>query len=292
MEKWDPYKPTGVVENSVNILDCLNWTIQPPLGLIQGEYFREECDFAPHFPGDSGYHGILEVVRNNGKLVHVEFNELTAPSYYKRLYQNASKRRGSFCFYQATKERTAHSLAVLDNGITAVEKQMLQGNRLTGDFDLVSGASNSVKRGFLPMAKKIAALLEEGSPRYYYGAAKRLGNGVTPRLEVVTYKGKIERVLYDEIFADIPDDIENEKWKPYYRQSKRFCLEYESSYPDGFNTMFDLLEKHVLLTQDLMSIEGLPWSKSSETIKRNEEYDHYLELALQIKNALRYETAL
>ena len=287
MDKWNTKKPLGVEENSVNVLDRLDWTVQPPMGLIRGKYFREECDFAPHFPGDSGYHGILEVVQYNDKLVHVEFNEITSSSYYLRRYQNVSKRRSSYCFYQATKERTAHSLVVLNNGIVALEKQMIKENRLTGDFDLVSGASNSVKRAFLPLAKKINSLLMEGSSRYYYGIAKSLGDGVTARLEVVTYHGNIERVLYDEIFADDPAEITNEKWKKYYRQSKRFCLDYESSYPDGFNSIFDLLEKRVILTQDLLNVEGLPWSESNGTVKRNEEYDHYLDLAKQIVNVMQ-----
>lgn len=283
MSDWNPKKPVGQVEQNVDVLDRLSWTIQPPLGLIKGHYFREEMDFAPHFAGDSGYHGILEVVTDGNQILHVEFNELVAPSYYKRLYQNASKRRGSFCFYQATKARTAQTLVVLNNGISAVENQMLRENRLTGEFDLVTGASNSVKRGMLPLAKKIDSLLGSKSDYRYYGFAKKLDSGITPRLEVVTRFGTIQRVLYDEIFADHPEEIEETKWKLYYRQSKRFCLEYESSYPDGFNTMFDLLEKRVLLTQELLSIDGLPWTADSEIRPKNVEWDRYLELAAIIK---------
>ena len=130
---WTGKKPAGV-EKTVNVLDKLSWTVQPPLGLICGDYFRVENNFAPHHALDRGYHGILEVVEKDGKLLHIEFNEINSPSYYNRYYQNASKRRSDYCFFQATKERTAQSLKVLDNGFTAVEQQMLRENRLTGDF--------------------------------------------------------------------------------------------------------------------------------------------------------------
>ena len=139
---WTGKKPAGV-EKTVNVLDKLSWTVQPPLGLICGDYFRVENNFAPHHALDRGYHGILEVVEKDGKLLHIEFNEINSPSYYNRYYQNASKRRSDYCFFQATKERTAQSLKVLDNGFTAVEQQMLRENRLTGDFDLAPLLSSS-----------------------------------------------------------------------------------------------------------------------------------------------------
>ena len=50
---------------------------------------------------------------------------------------------------QATKERTAKSGVVLVNGLTHLEEQMIAENRLTGEFDLLRGASNSIKRSML-----------------------------------------------------------------------------------------------------------------------------------------------
>ena len=55
-------------EKSVDVLGRLFWTVQPPMGLVKGDYYRAENWFAPHFPGDKGYHGILEVVRRDGTL--------------------------------------------------------------------------------------------------------------------------------------------------------------------------------------------------------------------------------
>lgn len=284
-QPWTGKKPVNQIEKSVDVLSQLSWTVQPPLGLISGDYYREENDFAPHFAADRGYHGILEAVCREGKLVHVEFNELCSPAYYARIYQNASKRRSDYCFYQATKERTAQSLKVLDNGFTDVERQMLAENRLVGDFDLTAGASNSVKRSLLPLAAKINAMLSQPNAKRYYGYAEKLAGGITARLEVVVESGRILRCFYDEIFADTPEEIENPRLKQYYRQSKQHCLQYESDYPDGFNTLFGLLEQRVLLTQNLLDISGLPWAQDSEKRKHNGEFDTYLRLANIIRDA-------
>ena len=147
-------------EKSVDVLDRLFWTVQPPMGLVKGDYYRAENWFAPHFPGDKGYHGILEVVRRDGTLQMVEFNEINNPTYYIRRYQGVSKRLSDYGFLQATKERTAKSGVVLVNGLTHLEEQMVAENRLTGEFDLLTGASNSIKRSMLPLAEEIAGLVE------------------------------------------------------------------------------------------------------------------------------------
>lgn len=288
---WTGKKPAGV-EKTVNVLDKLSWTVQPPLGLICGDYFRVENNFAPHHALDRGYHGILEVVEKDGKLLHIEFNEINSPSYYNRYYQNASKRRSDYCFFQATKERTARSLKVLDNGFTAVEQQMLRENRLTGDFDLVTGASNSVKRSLLPLAAQVEALRTQPRTMYYYGYAEKLPGGLTARLQVVFQNGRIVRCFFDEIFADTPEEIDDPALKKYYRQSKYDSITYESPYPDGFNALSDLLQNHVLATQDLLDLTGLPWTKDTDTRKRNVEWDHYLRLAQVIAEAARKDGRL
>lgn len=288
---WTGKKPVGI-EKSVDVLDQLSWSVQPPLGLLQGDYYRAENFFAPHYATDPGYHGILEAVRAEGKLVHVEFSEFTSPAYYKRLYQNVSKRRSDYCFFQATKERTAQTLKVLDNGFTAVESQMLQENRLTGEFDLVTGASNSVKRSLLPLAAQIDAMFTQPNTKYYYGYAEALGGGVTGRLQVVLDKGRIVRCFYDEIFADTPEEIDDPALKKYYRQSKYESITYESPYPDGFNVLSDLLQQRVLLTQNLTDLTGLPWTADTEARPHNPIWDNYLRLAEVICQAARKDGRL
>src|SRR5690606_12990105 len=49
----------------------LEWTVQPTLGTIKGDYHRIEERFR------QGHLGTLEVVKNDGEIVHVEFNETT-----------------------------------------------------------------------------------------------------------------------------------------------------------------------------------------------------------------------
>lgn len=283
---WTGKKPEGI-EKTVNVLDKLHWTVQPPMGMIKGEYLCAENYFAKHHAMDEGYHGLLEVVQQNGRLVHVEFTEYASPFYYKRLYQGASKRRSDYCFFQATKERTAQTLKVLDNGFTAVENQMVSENRLTGEFQLITGASNSVKRSLLLLAGQIDLLRGLPNSKYYYGFAAKLVQGITSRLQVVIDNGRFVRCFFDEIFADYPEEIPDEKLKKYYRQSKYESVTYESEYPDGFNVMSDLLQKRVILTQTLTDISGLPWTLDTEKRKHDPEWDRYLELAGIIENEAR-----
>lgn len=248
-------------EKTVSILNSLSWSIQPRLGLIKGEYYREEGWFTPH-PGDSrDFFGVLEAVTENERLQMVEFNEFNAPTYYIRKYQNASKRYSDYAFLQASRERTAATHVVLINGMTYVEEQMLRENRLGGEFDLLTGASNSIRESMLVLAEKISERLNKPSGQYYYGYAQPVEPGITGRLQVITEKGKIVSCFYDEIFADHPEEIENQELKAYYRQSKYYSLEYVSDFPCGFNALFDLWREHVLEGQNLLDLSGLRFSQ-------------------------------
>lgn len=290
-KNWTGKKPVGV-EKTVDVLSQLSWTVQPPLGLIKGSYYCVDSYFAKHHALDDGYHGILEAVVNDGKLVHIEFNEDCSASYYKRYFQGASKRRSDYCFFQATKERTAQTLKVLDNGFTALEQQMLRENRLVGDFDLVTGASNSCKRAFLPLASQINGLLSQPNAKMYYGLARKQDNGITPRLQVVIENGRIIKCFYDEIFADTQEEISDESMKKYYRQSKYNCITYESHFPDGFNVLSDLLQQHVLVTQNLLDVSGLPWTVDTEARKHAELYETYLSMAKEILDEAKKDGVL
>ena len=163
------------------------------------------------------------------------------------------------------------------------EKQMLDEQRLTGDFDMVTGASNSIRRSMLPLAAKIDAVSDKPSGKRYYGYAERMPNGITPWLQVVMAGYKIVNCFYDEVFADDPEEIEDPQLKKYYRQSKYFCLDYESDYYDGFNSIFDLLNKRVVITQNMTDLSGLPWTKDGKNSRRNPEWDNYLRMAEAIR---------
>lgn len=270
-------------EKTISILNSLSWSIQPKMGQVKGAYYREEGWFTPH-PGDSkDFYGVLEAVSNDGKLQMVEFNEFNAPTYYIRKYQNASKRYSDYAFLQASRERTASTHVVLVNGMTYVEEQMMRENRLDGAFDLLTGASNSIRESMLVLAEKISERLHTPSPQSYYGLAKAVEPGITGRLQVVTEKGKIVSCFYDEIFADYPEEIENPELKPYYRQSKYYSLDYVSDYPCGFNALFDMWGEHVLKCQNLMDLSGLRFSQG-EFLGR--AWGNYLKVAGELWNVL------
>lgn len=272
-----------VREGNVSVLEHLFWSVQPPKGLIWGDYYRSENFFASHFPGDEGYHGILEVVQRENRLIMVEYNEVNASSYYIRRFQGVSKRLSDYGFFQAGKARTAKTGVVLVNGLTHLEKQMLEENRLTGEFDLLTGASNSIKRSMLPLAEKISSRLEKPSGEVYYGLSKQLEPGVTGRLQVVRKEGKFVRFHYDEIFADRQEDIADPELKPYYRQSKYDAPDYISTSGAGFNTLVDYLRRSVLQTQNLLDLTGLPLTEGP---RRAEEWSRYLLLATELQEAI------
>lgn len=271
-------------EKTVSILDRLSWTVQPPKGLIKGNYFREEARFSSCFPGDPGHLGVLEAVEKDGRLLMVQFNEQCSPTYYLRRFQNVDKRLSDYGFFQASKERTASTGVVLANGITAVENQMVERNRLTGDFDLVAGASNSIRRSMLPLAEKIAVRLGKPSGQRYYGLSKELEPGVTGRLQIVVEEGRIIRLFYDEIFADTQEEILDPELKPYYRQSKYHCPDYISTSGAGFNSLSDLLTESVITNQNLLDLVGLPYTDSEN---RAPDWDRYLELAVPLQEEMR-----
>lgn len=275
-------------EKSVDILDRLFWTVQPPKGLLKGDYYREEERFSQEYEGDIGHLGTLEVVQAGGKILWVEFNEIANPTYYMRMQQNMSKRLSNYGFFQASKERTATTGVVLVNGITHLEEQMVKENRLTGDFDLLAGASNSLNRSMLPLAKKIAARLEKPSGQLYYGLSKEVQPGVTGRLQVVVEAGKIVRCFYDEIFADTQEAIEDPELKQYYRQSKYYAPEYVSTIGIGFNSFSDLIEKKAVENQSLTTLPGMPFTQDPPAI----EWEHYLALAKELEAELEKTGAL
>lgn len=275
-------------EKTVSILDQLSWSVQPPKGLIKGYYYREEARFSSCFNGDLGHLGILEVVTNGDQILMVEFNEQCSPTYYMRHFQNVDKRLSDYGFFQASKERTASTGVVLVNGITSIEEQMVKNNRLTGEFDLVAGASNSIKRSMLPLAEKIAARMSAApSTVRYYGLTKELEPGVTGRLQIVVDAGKIIQLFYDEIFADTKEEIADPELKQYYRQSKYHCPDYISTSGAGFNTLSDLITKSVLKHQNLLDLIDLPYVKKDN---RAPEWDRYLSLAQPLQEEMQKDS--
>lgn len=252
----------------------LEWSIQPELGIKKGDYYRAEERFR------QGHLGILEVVKNEDEIVHVEFNEMTRPNYYHRYFQDVPKRMSEYNFTMGAKKGAAWIQSVV-----LVEEQMLDEQRITGEFDVVSGASNSINQSMLPLAEKIEASFDEPSNQKYYSIAEDIGGGLTGYVKVVLDDKKIVSVRYDEIFADSPEEIEDTKLKEFYRQSKYESVEYEEPSRIGFNVQMDALNEKVVETQDLLDLSELPaidksgnYASSGFTI-RNDSWDNYLRLA-------------
>lgn len=264
-----------------------NWTVQPKEGVIKGDYYKIEERFR------QGHLGTLEVVKNNGKLVHVEFNELTRPNYYNRFYQNVSKRLSPYNFSMAEKSGVAWI-----EGVLVAENQMIKEQRLTGTFDMVAGASNSIQQSMVPLAEKLNSQMDKKSNSKYYSVSENFGNGLTGVLKVIVEKGKIIECRYDEIFADTKDEIKDKNLKEFYRQSKYWSIMYDEPSRIGFNVQMDALNDKVVKTQNLLDLTDLPATEKSGNYKqsgftrRNTAWDNYLKLAEKMKNELEKDKVL
>lgn len=264
-----------------------NWTVQPKEGVIKGDYYKIEERFR------QGHLGTLEVVKNNDKLVHVEFNELTRPNYYNRFYQNVSKRLSPYNFSMAEKSGVAWI-----EGVLAAENQMIKEQRLTGTFDMVAGASNSIQQSMVPLAEKLNSQMDKKSNFKYYSVPENFGNGLTGVLKVIIEKGKIIECRYDEIFADTKDEIKDKNLKKFYRQSKYWSIMYDEPSRIGFNVQIDALNDKVVKTQNLLDLTDLPATEKSGNYKqsgftrRNTAWDNYLKLAEKMKNELEKDKIL
>ena len=264
-----------------------NWTVQPKEGVVKGDYYKIEERFR------QGHLGTLEVVKNNGKLVYIEFNELTRPNYYNRFYQNVSKRLSPYNFSMAEKSGVAWI-----EGVLVAENQMIKEQRLTGTFDMVAGASNSIQQSMVPLAEKLNSQMDKKSDSKYYSISETFGNGLTGVLKVIVEKGKIVECRYDEIFADSKDEIKDKKLKEFYRQSKYWSIMYDEPSRIGFNVQMDALNDKVVKTQNLLDLTDLPATEKSGNYKqsgftrRNTAWDNYLKLAEKMKNELEKDKIL
>lgn len=222
-------KPSrSVVKKPAIALDVkerlMYWTNEPPLGLIEGEYYGTKFTF-----GHNRTHFIAsaDLVVNNGKIVHLEMDEQLSPEYYDKKWASHKKRRSGYTFFQQSKQRTDDTLVTWGNGITFIEYQVLKWNSLNLDFDTVHGSSNSARDAFIPAVGKLKDMVAKPSGQYYLGLTLPLENGLLARLELVFEGKRIIRANYDEVFPDLPDQIKDPALKKYYRTSKFESVFYE-----------------------------------------------------------------
>lgn len=292
--------------------DWLRYTVQPPLGLITGDYYLAEKPAVPEEYGVTGHHGKLEVVVNDGQIVFVEFNERAMDAYYNQYFGGKDKRRSDYGIWQASKPRQAKAGVVLADGMLHVEAQILQRQSLEGEFDLLTGASGSMS-GLLPLTTRLAKEVQKPSSRKFYGLAEDFGYGLTGWLRVVLEGERMVACKYDEIFADHQNQIRFPELRQYYRQSKYHSPCYQDPFPRGcdrhvwsinFRALMDLLEKEALKAQSLFVVDALPYAEGvnqgplwdadapfqdavvNEDEVRYPSWDNYLKLAAELAEVL------
>lgn len=254
-----------------NESELIDWTVQPQYnGLLKGNYYHAELRYSGRW-GDPGHLGELEVVTDpNKKVIFAEFNETTMGNYYVRHFQNVSKRRTEYQFFQDfhDKRRSVAYGRVLANGFKYVEDQILEKGTLKGNFDLLTGASFSMKN-MINLISTIEAEIDDPKRQQqdYYGYVENFGYGLTGWLQVVIINGKIVKCFYDEIFGDNSKEIVYDDLKQFYRQSKYYSTTYEDPFPSGwdrhawlicFKDLSDYLNKKICETQNMLDIDGLP----------------------------------
>ncbi len=300
-----------VIWNQREEVDWLNYSVQPPKGLLIGDYYKAVNEFgAP--AGMQGHTGSLEVVCSGGKLLFVEFNEKTMPDYYNQYFGGIDKRRTDYGIWQASKPRQAKAGVVLADGMAFVEAQMMEKQSLEGNFELLTGASGSM-RNLLPLASKLSKEIQTSSKQKLYSLSEDFGYGLTGWLRIVIEDGKIVDLRYDEIFADHQKPIRYPELKRYYKQSKYFSPCYQDPFAPGwdrhcwncsFRAIMDLLRARVLEKQDLFDIEGLIYTdgenmgplwdhdapfdapQTNSVQVRYPSYDNYLHMASELAKHL------
>lgn len=248
------------------------WSGRPEVGTVKGDYYTDTIDF------EDGYIGTADVVIAGDKLVLVEFDERGPDDYYSETWAGQTKRTSGYANFQAENDRTNVTLVTIVNGMTILEDQMMKNNSLTGDFVSVKGSSNSVRRGFIPLAEKIDSEIKKGATLTYQAVTKDLGDGLFARLIIIKDKnnGKITEAKYNEFFADTKDEIKNEDDKQFYRQSKYDSITYADESGVDFKKISDEL------TDKIVKDQTLDIAPSDETIK-----SHYDSVATDMKELLK-----
>lgn len=268
----------------------VSWNVIPEEGIVSGDYYKISERFR------QGHEGILEVIVKEDQLEYVYFNEYTRPNYYNRYFQNVSKRMSEY----NVSMKEAKGAAWIE-GVLSAEAQIMENQSLTEDIETVSGASNSIEQALVPLAEKLNAEIvpsKDFNGPTFYQITKYLDNGINGILKVVVENKKIIDLHYDEVFSNDPNDISEAKDKRYAGLSKYDSVEYDEPSRIGFNVQMDELTKHVLENQDMLNIEGLPATedtgdyKKAGYTKRNPAWDHYLELAEELKTLAESEGKL
>ncbi|HBV66801.1 MAG TPA: hypothetical protein DEF04_00440 [Clostridiales bacterium] len=252
------------------------WSGKPAVGTVEGDLYHKE------YPFNDGYVAVIDVVKEKGKIVLVELDEIASQSYYARQWAGGPKRLSGYGFFQAESQRTDATLMTLINSMTYLEYQMMSENRLTGDFKTVRGSSNSATKGFIPAAKELAEEMTEPSEQRYHSITKDFGDGISARLLVITNTNGISSVKYDEYFADIQDEIKDQELKQFYRQSKYYSIDYNWVTCKDFKHYSDDISMAAIASKDLLQLTP----EVENNAKFTEELNRYKTLAIEMNKLL------
>lgn len=219
----------------------MHWSVQPPLGIVKGEYYRVDKELT------GGYITRTELVVDKGRIVHVELDEHAPADYYVKTWAGEGKRRSGYGFFQAGSHRTDETLVVVPNLFNYFEWQLLHHNSVNIPLEGIRGMSNSARYGFIPAISGasddpatrdvdettvgLLQRIQEPSGQSYAAVALPVAQGITAQLQLILEGSSIVEAEYDEIFADFADDIADTRLKPYARTSKRDSVDYKEAQP-------------------------------------------------------------
>lgn len=268
-----PIEKGAVPMNYDEKLALMHWSGRPQVGKVEGEYFHKEYMF------NDGYMALIDAVRQDGKIVMVEIDEIASHDYYARRWAGQAKRLSGYGFFQVESQRTDRTMITLINTMTYLEHQMVAENRLSGDFRTVLGSSNSANKGFIPAAHELALKMEEGPSNKYYRAITRdFGGGLFARLTVITQRDELSVVKYDEYFADTQEEIDDAQSKQFFRQSKYYSNDYNWVTGKDFKHFADDISMATIAKK---SLTDLPADITGNEAFQG-ELTRYLELAAEM----------
>lgn len=234
----------GPVYTGIEKENLMFWSGRPKVGLIEGDFYQNSFIF------DGNYIAYLTVVKDlhNDEILMAEFDELTPDNYYSSQWQGQTKRLSGYANWQMENPRTDVTLVTVVNAMNLLEYQIVNENRLKGDFYTPVGASNSGRNGYIPLANIMAEEIKEESLYNYKSITQNIENGLTARLSIVFEKStsKIIDISYDEYFPDYIGDIENEGWLNYLRQSKYHSPLYNQNVEHSFKNYVNELKKEII----------------------------------------------
>ena len=253
-----------------NESELIDWTAQPQYnGLVKGDHYHAELRYSGRW-GDAGHKGELDVVfDDDGKIAFAEFNETTIDASMSPLPECQRAPLSEPQFFQDfhDKRRSVAYGRVLANGFKYVEDQILEKQDLDADYDLLTGASFSMKN-MIGLKDDVSAQRKDSNHKKqrYYGYTEDYGYGITGWLRW-WWRTARSSGAYDADLRRPRKDIADDDLKQFYRQSKYFSTTYEDPFPSGwdrhawlvcFKDQSDAINKKVCETQDMFDITGLP----------------------------------